>query len=141
MNHDELGILSVSNNAVTVYERDTIVVITHQPTAGPVRTIASEVEIADTFLRKAVGLIGRTSIAPDYALVFPFETDTTRWIHTVGVRTAIDVIWVADEHVTRIETLPAWRGVAKARADTIIECAPNTTSEITTGDRLVVTDG
>lgn len=114
--------------------------VVHEPPEGPRRTLAADVETADSWLARGLGLIGRRSIPGDYALVFPFGRATRRGIHTVGVRVPIDVVWSVDDAVTRVETLPAWRGVASARADRVVEFPAGAADGVEVGDRILVTD-
>ncbi len=105
---------------------------------GTTQTLATTVEYAETWLQQAVGLIGQHTLSEDYALVFPFDKAKRRRIHTVGVRTAIDVIWIVESAVTQVKTLPAWRGLASATADTVIEVAAGTAHDIKRGDSIVM---
>ena len=112
----------------------------HHDSVGPETTLATTVEYADTFLKRAIGLIGTTELPASYALVFPFSAPRGRTIHTVGVRTAIDVIWVVEDEVTTVRTLRPWWGIARGRADTIIECPAGAAAAVTPGDRVTVVD-
>ncbi len=98
--------------------------------------VATDVEVADSLASKGRGLIGQTTVRDDYALVFPFDSAKPRLIHMLGVRTAIDVVWLIGHRVQRVETLPAWRGLARARADTVLELAPGAADTVSEGDRL-----
>ncbi|MFB6162546.1 MAG: DUF192 domain-containing protein, partial [Halococcoides sp.] len=88
------------------------------------RTLATDVAVADSGWRQAIGLMGRWSLPDEYGLVFPFETVDRRFIHMVLVGTALDVIWLVDGRVERVSTLPPMIGVGRARADTLIELPP-----------------
>jgi len=99
-------------------------------------TLVADVSYATDLRTRAQGLMGRKQVPDDYALVFPFDSAKPRLIHMLGVRTAIDVVWLVDERVERVETLPAWRGLARARADTILELAPGAADTVSEGDRL-----
>lgn len=112
----------------------------HHAASGTTSTLATTVEYADTFLDHALGLIGATHLPDSYALVFSFSTARSRTIHTIGVRTAIDVIWVVDDEVTAVKTLPPWRGLGRGRAATIIECPAGAADGVTPGDRVTVVD-
>lgn len=63
------------------------------------------------------GLIGRGS------MVEPLVIQPCRWVHTVGMRTAIDVAYLdAAGTVVRVESLRSWRVSAPVfRARTVIE--------------------
>lgn len=112
----------------------------HHTAAGDTTTLATTVEYADTFLDQALGLIGTTRLPESYALVFSFSKPRSRTIHTVGVRTAIDVLWVVDENVTAVQTLPPWYGIGRSRADTVIECPAGAADAVTPGDRITIVD-
>ncbi len=94
--------------------------------------------MADTPVARAVGLIGRRGLKEGHALVFPFERRRTRRIHTVGVRAAIDVVWCVGNRVSLVRTLPAWRGLASAPADTVVELPAGAAGIVEVGDRLCV---
>ncbi len=98
--------------------------------------LATEVEIADSLIAKARGLMFRRSIPEDYALVFPFDTPERRSVHMVFVPFPITVVWLVDERVERVERLPAWTGLAWGRADTLIELPADRAATIEEGDRI-----
>ncbi len=108
--------------------------LTHAETGD---VLATDVATADSWYSKGRGLIGETHLPEGYALVFPFDDARPRTVHMLGVRTAIDVLWLVDETVERVATLPAWRGLARAPADTIIELPPGAAAAVTAGDRVV----
>jgi len=79
--------------------------------------LASHVEVADRFVRRLVGLLGRRSLPPEHGLLIT-RCDS---IHTIGMRFPIDVVFVdQDARVVKvIESLrpfrvvfPTWRAVA-----------------------------
>jgi len=107
---------------------------------GHVRTLATDVETANSFGTRLRGLMFRSSVPRDYALVFPFDGSKRRGIHTLFVRVPIDVVWVDDRTVTRTETLRPWRGVATARADTVVELAAGAAEGVTAGDTVRIVD-
>ncbi|WP_460923185.1 DUF192 domain-containing protein [Salinarchaeum chitinilyticum] len=112
--------------------------VVHEPTDGDPQPIATDVEVADSILSKGIGLMGRSSIPEEYALVFEFGTPKTRSAHMVLVRTPLDVVWTVDDRVERVETLAAWTGHARGRGDRFIELAPGAAADVDVGDRLVV---
>ena len=103
--------------------------------------LATQVEVADSFGAKLKGLMFRTHVPEDYALVFRFDRASRRSVHMVFVRTPIDVLWVADGTVTRRATLAPWTGFGWARADTIVELAAGTAADVDAGDRVTVASG
>lgn len=116
--------------------------VRHESDAGDTQIIATEVTVANSFLTKARGLMGRSNVPEDFALVFEFDGVGRRSIHMIGVRTPIDVIWLVEERVNRVETLDPWRGLGFAEADTVIELAPGAAAAVEPGDRVwVATEG
>lgn len=98
--------------------------------------LATEVEIADSLIAKARGLMFRRSIPDDYALVFPFDTAERRSVHMVFVPFPITVVWLVDERVERVDRLPPWTGLAWGRADTLIELPADRADTIEERDRI-----
>jgi len=132
--------------------------LVHESAAGT-RTLATDVETADSLFAQVKGLMGRSSVPEDYALVFPVRRDPVvvaidrlpvlgrlvdpdqHGVHMLFVRTPIDVVWVEDERVVQTGTLQPWTGTGKARADTLVELAAGAASGVETGDTVrVVTD-
>ncbi len=79
--------------------------------------LALHVEVADRFVRRLVGLLGRASLPPRHGLLIT-RCDS---IHTVGMRFPIDVVFVdRDARVVKVVeglkpfrlVLPVWRAVA-----------------------------
>ncbi len=79
--------------------------------------LASQVEVADRFVRRLVGLLGRKSLPPEHGLLIT-RCDS---IHTIGMRFPIDVVFVDQDArvVKAIESLrpfrvvfPVWHAVA-----------------------------
>ena len=108
----------------------------HEPADGPRSVLASEVEFADSYLARARGLMFRRSIPGDYAKVFPFEAARPRSIHMLCVPFGLDVCWLIDDEVGRVETLPPWTGLGRARADTVVELPAGAAASVAVGDRL-----
>lgn len=67
------------------------------------------ITIADTFLKRLVGLIGRRHLCADEALFIP----RCRAVHTFFMRRPIDVIMLdkRNQVLRVIESLPSWRVV------------------------------
>ena len=101
---------------------------------GAQETLATEVEIADSFLSRAKGLMFRRSIPDDYALVFEFDGVASRDVHMVFVPFALDVLWLRDGEVQRKKRLSAWTGLGKAEADQLIELPAGAADEVAVGD-------
>ncbi|NHN57700.1 DUF192 domain-containing protein [Halorussus rarus] len=102
------------------------------------RTLATEVDTADSFLSRARGLMFRRSIPDDYALVFRFDGAAVRDVHMVFVPFPLDVLWIVDDEVVRTEQLSAWTGLAEAEADRLIELPAGSADGVAVGDAVRV---
>ncbi|MEM4781136.1 MAG: DUF192 domain-containing protein [Halalkalicoccus sp.] len=98
--------------------------------------VAEEVEVADSFLARARGLMFRRSIPEEYALVFEFDEPVTRSLHMLCVPFSIDAVWLVDGEVTHTAHLDAWTGFGRGRADTIVELPAGAAEGIREGDRI-----
>lgn len=115
--------------------------VRHDPGDGEdARTLADSVDTAESVLSQARGLMFRSSIPDDYALVFPFGEPSVRDAHMVFVPFDIDAIWVENEEVQHVETMSAWTGRAEARCDTLVELPAGAASDVSVGDRVWVED-
>lgn len=134
--------------------------LVHESAEGRARVLATDVETADSLLAQTKGLMGRSSVPDDYALVFPARRDPVeaalervpgvgrfvdtdrQGIHMLFVRTPLDVLWVADETVVKVRTLRPWTGLDDAPADTVIELAGGAAAGVEPGDAVrLVADG
>ena len=102
------------------------------------RVLAREVDVAETFFSRGIGLMFRRSLPDGYALVFPFESQRRRDVHTLFVFVPIDVCWICDGIVQETETLQPWGSSVSIVADTIIEFPAGTLDEVACGDRIGV---
>ncbi|MBP1955143.1 uncharacterized membrane protein (UPF0127 family) [Halarchaeum rubridurum] len=105
---------------------------------GDTATLASDVDVADSFLARARGLMFRASVPDDYALVFEFDERKRRDVHMVFVPFPIDVLWLADDEVQAVETLSAWTGLGAADADRLIELPAGAASDVGVGETVRV---
>ncbi|QZA87486.1 DUF192 domain-containing protein [Salinarchaeum sp. IM2453] len=110
----------------------------HKSKEGEKISLATDVEIANTFLKKAIGLMGKKDLPEGYALMFRFNKTKPRTIHMIGVRTALDVLWVEDGTVNAVKTLPPWTGIGREAADMVIELPPQTATAVMPGDQITV---
>ncbi|PSP77763.1 DUF192 domain-containing protein [Halobacteriales archaeon QS_1_68_20] len=108
----------------------------HDPADGDPRPLATEVDLADSLLSQARGLMFRRSISDGYALVFRFSRPRTRGLHMVFVPFPIDAVWTVDGRVTRTARLRPWLGHGRARADTVIELPSGAADGVSEGDRV-----
>lgn len=112
---------------------------THDSTGSTASaTLATDVEIADTWLRRARGLMFRRWFPPGSALVFRFDRAAPRALHMLFVPFAIDALWVVDGEVVATKRLGPWVGVGRATAETIIELPAGAADEVAVGDRVVL---
>ena len=100
--------------------------------------LATDVETADSWLRQARGLMFRRTLPPAYALVFRFDRVSVRDVHMLFVFTPLDVLWLVDGEVRRVERLAPFRGFARAECDTIVELPPGSADDVTVGDRITI---
>jgi uncharacterized membrane protein (UPF0127 family) len=107
--------------------------------------IATNVEIADSILSQGRGLMFRSSIPDDYALVMEVENDgllsrgpSRQLVHMLFVRFPIDVLWLVDDEVTRVERMHPWRSFAMAKADRILELPAGAAADVNKGDRVFI---
>lgn len=98
--------------------------------------LAGDVEIADSFLARARGLMFRRSIPEHSALVFEFDRSVTRSLHMLFVPFPIDAVWLVGGEVTHTARLDAWTGLGRGRADTILELPAGAAEGIRVGDRI-----
>ena len=103
---------------------------------GTPRTIASDVEVADSFLSKSRGLMFRRRIPEEYALVFEFDDADRRSLHMVFVPFDIDVLWLVGEEVTKKKRLRGWVGVGFGLADRIVELPAGAAEDVERGDTV-----
>lgn len=94
-------------------------------------------EVLEGAIEQHRGFIGQAE-APDHALVFDFGAPSPRLIHMLGVRTPLEVVFVSDQTVTRVETLRPWVGLAAESAEVVVEVAAGVGVE--EGDRFEVSN-
>lgn len=112
--------------------------------------LATEVEVADSVLSTSKGLMFRSGLPEEYALVMevggnsllPFGSGPPRqFVHMLFVRVPLDVVWLDGEEVVRVARMSPWRSVAVARADRILELPAGNADGVSPGDTVVVEDG
>jgi uncharacterized protein len=92
------------------------------PVSG--REIAGEIVRASGPLGRTFGLLGRAALEAGEGMWF----DGSASVHTFGMRTCIDVVFVAADGtiVATFERLPPWRLAAARGARDVVELAPGT---------------
>ncbi|WP_435119496.1 DUF192 domain-containing protein [Halolamina sp. C58] len=104
------------------------------------RVLADEVERAEGPLTQALGLMFRPSIPEGYALAFPFEEPASRTIHTLFVLEPIDVLWLVEDEVVKVERLRPFRGLAHGLADTVVELPAGAADGVEPGDTVEIVE-
>ena len=102
------------------------------------RVLASDAEEATGALAKSRGLMFQGEVPDGYALVFPFEEAANRTIHMLFVRVPLDVLWLVDDEVTKVETLRPWTGIAHGLADTVVELPSGAADGVEAGDTVEI---
>ena len=82
----------------------------------------------------------RRSVPNGYALVFPFDTPDTQWLHMLFVPFAIDALWLVDGEVTRVKRLAPFVGLGRGRADTVVELPAGAGDRVAVGDEVRLVD-
>ena len=100
--------------------------------------LATEVDVANTTLARARGLMFRRSIPDEYALVFRFPDVGRRDVHMLFVPFPLDVVWLADGDVERVATLRPWIGLGSARADLRVELPAGAAADVEVGDSITI---
>lgn len=111
------------------------------------RVLATNVELADSTLSQAKGLMFRSSVPDDFALVmevgggglFSLTAGPPRQsVHMLFMRFPIDVLWLDGDRVVKNARLSPWTGIGVARADRIIELPAGAADGVTVGDTVRV---
>lgn len=100
--------------------------------------LATDVDVADSTLSRARGLMFRRSVPDDYALVFTFDDVGRRDVHMLFVPFALDALWLVDGEVEAKKRLRPWVGLGVARADTLVELPAGAADDVEVGDAVVV---
>jgi uncharacterized membrane protein (UPF0127 family) len=117
--------------------------VVHEPPEGSDRVLATEVEFADSMLARARGLMFRSSIPDEFALVMDvgrgmFGRPARQAVHMLFVRFPIDVVWLIDDEVQQVSRMRPWRSIASARAERILELPAGNAAQVDTGDTVRV---
>jgi uncharacterized membrane protein (UPF0127 family) len=116
---------------------------------GSQRVLARAVEIADTALTQMRGLMFRSELPEDFALVMevggerllPFTSGPKRHsVHMLFVRVPLDVLWLDGEEVTKTARMRPWRSVKLGKANRIIELPAGAADGVEAGDTVRLVD-
>ena len=108
--------------------------VVHLTGDGTESVLATSAEVAESLPAKMLGLRFRRSLHDGDALVFPFDGVGRRDVDMLFVPIPLDVLWLVDDRVERVETLRPWLGIGIERADTLVELPAGTASEVAEGD-------
>lgn len=105
--------------------RHTSVSVTPEATAT-VGTAEFHVELAETMLKQAAGLSGRSPLAEDEGMLFIFSGKAPQTFWMKGMRFPLDFVWIADGKVIGLtENAPADNGLltygSPGPADMVLE--------------------
>ncbi len=102
------------------------------------RVVAGHVSRAETQRERLVGFLGREQIELNQGLWFA----SCRCVHTFGMRTAIDLVFVdGQERIVRlVPAAPPWRIYGELRARAVIELPAGTArqAQLSLGDHLAL---
>jgi len=115
--------------------------VVHEPAdGGERRVLATEVEVADSTLARAKGLMFRRSVPEEFALVMEFgggvllRGPARQVVHMLFVPFPIDVVWLVDDEVQKTARLSPWTGIGVGKADRIVEFPAGTADDVAAGD-------
>jgi uncharacterized membrane protein (UPF0127 family) len=115
--------------------------VVHEPAGGDEqRVLATDVEVADSTLAQAKGLMFRESVPEDFALVMDFQKGllfggpSWQTVHMLFVPEPIDVVWLVDDEIGKTARLSPWTGVGVAKANRIIEFPAGGVDGVAVGD-------
>ena len=104
---------------------------------GRERVLAMGVTELDGWLGRARGVIGREPVTGE-AYLFEWDRVKPRGIHMLGVRRPLDVVWLVDDVVQAVETLPPWRGHSSHPASRVVELPGGEAAAVEPGDEVCV---
>jgi|AKVG01.1.fsa_nt_gi hypothetical protein len=108
----------------------------HRDLEGEAEPLATELELASTWLRQGLGLMFRRRIDGDKAMVFEWDEIDTRDFGMLFVPFDLDILWLCDGQVVKKERLSAWTGRAEGRADCVVELAPGAAERVRVGHEV-----
>jgi uncharacterized membrane protein (UPF0127 family) len=120
--------------------------VVHDPGDGEAgsQVLATEVEVAESTLATARGLMFRRSLPEGFALVLELgggrlsRGPSWQFVHMLFVGVPLDVVWLVGDEVTRATRLSAWTGFGAARADRVVEFPAGNAEDVTAGDAVRV---
>lgn len=103
---------------------------------GREQVLAMDVTPLDRPWTRARGVIGREPVRGE-AYRLEWDQVKPRGIHMLGVRRPLDVLWLVDDVVQAVETLPAWRGHSSHPASSVVELPAGEAAAVGPGDEVV----
>ena len=110
---------------------------------GDSHVLATEVDIADSTLSQARGLMFRADIPDDYALVLDvgdggmlFGGPSRQFVHMLFMRFPIDVLWLVEDEVRKTARFTPWTSGGFGKADRIIELPAGAAEGVQVGDTV-----
>ncbi|OKY77760.1 MAG: hypothetical protein BTN85_0229 [Candidatus Methanohalarchaeum thermophilum] len=102
--------------------------------------IVTKTEVADTYLKKTIGLMFKKNIPRDYALIIPLKKTKKVTIHSFFVFHDLDIITVSEKNkILEKTTLKALRDYTKIKAKKVIEARKNELNKIKPGNKIKIT--
>ena len=105
------------------------------------RVLATEVQLAESTLSQARGLMFRSSIPEEFALILDvgeggllFGGPSRQVVHMLFMRFPIDVLWLVENEVRKNARLSPWTSVGFGKADRIIELPAGAAADVQVGD-------
>lgn len=92
---------------------------------------------ATSWVHRVRGHIARPR-RPEYALVFEYDDVGERGYHMVGVWFPLELAFVCDGVVGRVQEMAPWVGRARGRADTVLELPADADVDLAVGDAVEV---
>ncbi len=112
---------------------------------GDSRVLATEVELAESALSQARGLMFRSEVPEEFALVLDvgdggllFGGPSRQFVHMLFMRFPIDVLWLVDDEVRKRARLSPWTGMGFGKANRILEFPAGVTEGVQVGDTVRV---
>ncbi len=102
------------------------------------KTVSESIEVADTFFKRFLGLMGRKSLSPKSGMFF-YNCGS---IHCFFMRFTIDAVYISnDMTVVGVETIKPWRvgGLFKG-AKNVLELCEGGASDIKLGMKVEITE-
>lgn len=98
--------------------------------------LSTDVFIADSIFKKAIGLMFTSQISERTALIFPYNSVEHRRLHMCCVPYQLGVIYITNNTVQSMDVMDPWTGSSSCDAEVVIEIHPTVLDDISVGDTL-----